>query len=135
MRPRGRVTTRHPAGRVLCVDDEAVIRAVLRDILTDEGFDVRTAANGASALTLLDSSAGAGWYPDVILLDINMPIMDGYTFARAYRERAGTAPMIVITAGERLPYAAERAGAVAYVAKPFDLDALLDIVRAHRRAA
>ncbi|HET7769226.1 MAG TPA: response regulator [Chloroflexota bacterium] len=129
------MTTRPPAGRVLCVDDEAVIRAVLCDILTDDGFDVRTATNGAAALDLLDSSAADGWRPDVVLLDINMPVMDGYAFAQAYRERAGAAPMIVITAGERLPDAAERAGAAAYVAKPFDLDALLDIVRTHQRAA
>lgn len=123
------------SGRVLCIDDEADIRTVLHDVLTDEGFDVRLAPNGAAALVLLAEAARDGWQPDVILLDINMPVMDGYAFARAYRERGGGAPIVVITAGGRLPYAAEHAGAVAYVPKPFDLDALVDAVRTHQRAA
>ena len=117
-------------GRVLCVDDEEQIRNLLTDLLTDEGYEVRTAPNGAAALSVVEH-----WRPDVILLDINMPVMDGYAFARAYRERGDGAPIIVITAGERLPHAAEHAGAVAYVAKPFDLDALLETVSTHRLAA
>ena len=123
------------AGRVLCVDDEFNIRAILRELLTDEGFDVKTAPNGSAALSLLDSAGPNGWRPDVILLDIDMPIMDGYAFARVYRDRGEGAPVIVITAGEQLPYAVKRTGAVAYVSKPFDLDELLDVVRRHRRAA
>ena len=126
-------------GRVLCVDDEESIRDILRDVLTDEGFDVRTAPHGAAALALLADAARDGWRPDVILLDINMPVMDGYAFARAYRERGdsggGGAPIVVITAGGRLPSAAEHAGAVAYVPKPFDLDVLVETVRTHQRAA
>ena len=118
------------AGRVLVVDDEAGIRDVLGEILSDEGYEVRLAADGAAGLEVLHT-----WAPDVILLDINMPVLDGYGFARACRERGYRTPIVVITAGERAPHAAERAGAVAYVAKPFDLDTVVDAVRTHRRAA
>lgn len=120
------------AGRVLVVDDELGIRDLLRELLGDEGFEVRTAPDGAAGLLVLH-----GWTPDVILLDINMPVLDGYGFARECRERGLRVPIVVITAGERLPHAAEQTGAVAYVAKPFDLDALMDVVRvhAHQRAA
>ena len=68
----------------------------------------------------------------MILLDIEMPVMDGYAFARAYGLRAHRAPIIVVTAVVDHRQAAERVGAVASIAKPFELDQVLAAVRRHR---
>src|SRR5688572_21331536 len=116
-------------GRVLCVDNERDIRTVLEDLLTSEAYSVRTAWNGEAALTLLDGPGN--WQPDVILLDLELPIMDGYAFERAYRERSPRAPIIVVMAGLHPGAAAKRMGAAAVIAKPFDLDDVLTAVRRH----
>ena len=121
-----------PRRRVLVVDDEPGIRDFLDDLLSDEGYEVVTTAHGAAALAVLDG----GWQPHVILLDINMGVMDGYAFAQAYHQRRDhTAPIVVITAGERASDAASRIGAAGHIAKPFDLDRVLDDVASHLSAA
>src|SRR5688500_13356420 len=101
-------------GRVLCVDDEHAICTLLEALLTSEGYSVRTAPHGEAALEGLDKPGG--WLPDVILLDIDMPVMDGYAFAHAYSKRAHGAPIIVVTAVNDPKRAAERVGAVAHIA-------------------
>lgn len=65
---------------MLIVDDEPTIRGLLQDVLQDAGFDVGGASNGLATLEVL-----ADWPPDVILLDLMMPVMDGFAFARACR--------------------------------------------------
>src|SRR5687767_15934402 len=109
---------------------------LFRELLTSEGYSVRTASNGAAALQVVDEPGG--WLPDVILLDVDMPVMDGYAFGRAYRERCpGTphAPIIVVTAAVHPEQAAERVGAVASIRKPFHLEEVLGAVRLHQPAA
>ena len=110
------------ATRVLVVDDDTAIRSLLDAVLTDEGHQVRTAVNGAAALDALRT------YPaDVILLDVDMPVMDGITFAERYREScpaAEEAPIIVITAGGDAPARARQLAAADFAGKPFDLDEL-----------
>src|SRR5574341_86259 len=77
--------------RVLVVDDEPQIRRALMHTLEANGFDVRTVATGEEALTALK------WHPDVILLDLMLPDLDGLEVARRIREQAAT-PIVVLSA-------------------------------------
>lgn len=109
---------------VLVVDDDEYIREFVALALSSEGHDVITASNGAVALDQLQSTQ-----PDVILLDMSMPIMDGWQFARAYRELPGTgAALVVMTAARDASMCAREISADAHIDKPFDLDTLLDLV-------
>ena len=86
---------------IVLVDDDLDIREALTDVLKDRGFRVRTAANGAEALTLL---RGLTAPPSAILLDLMMPIMDGYGFLDEHRKDPSLAPIpvAIITAGQRV---------------------------------
>ena len=79
---------------ILVVDDKANVRQLLQDYLTEQGFKVTTATNGREAIYEARRAR-----PDLILLDIMMPEMDGYEFLRQYRQEKST-PVIVITARE-----------------------------------
>ena len=107
----------------LIVDDSRIIRKVARRIVEGLGFEVDEAADGAEALAYC-----AAAMPEIILLDWNMPVMDGMTFVRALRGQAGGgAPKVLFctieTAPERIAEALS-AGADEYVMKPFDGDIL-----------
>ena len=119
-------------GKILVVDDDASIRSFIELALYTEGYQVVTAPNGALAL---DDLAGHG-EPDLILLDMRMPVMDGWAFARAYRSRPGPhAPIVVLTAAPDASARAAEINANAHLGKPFDLDELIDVVEryvAHR---
>ncbi len=109
---------------VLIIEDERAIRLALAMALADEGFTVATACNGAIALELLTEIE-----PHVIVLDLQMPVLDGYEFAKAYRERV-PAPAPVIVCSTRCSDRRIRAlGARAMLSKPVDLDRLVDVVR------
>lgn len=112
-------------GRVLVVEDDQLLREALEEILVDEGIEVRTAANGAEALAYLDT-----WEPDLIVLDLMMPVMDGFAFREAHRER-GIAPrsrLLVLSAARDLDGAAAQVDADAYLPKPFRLGEVLAVV-------
>jgi len=112
--------------RILVVDDDPAILDFVSLALADEGYEVRAAADGRSALELIDQ-----WAPDLILLDMRMPIMDGWEFAKAYAARPGPhAPIVVLTAAQDAAGLAREIQAVDYVAKPFSLDDLLRVVAA-----
>ena len=113
---------------ILVVDDDPEILAMLRDFLESEGLAVRTAANGAEALDALDHVA-----PALILLDMRMPVLDGWAFAERFHERALTYPIVVMTAAESARRWAEEIGATGYIAKPFDVDELLETIERHRQ--
>src|SRR5262245_5881913 len=107
--------------RVLVIDDDPSIRQVVRYALSDEGFQVDEAPNGARAFEVIDRV-----HPDVILLDMKMPVMDGWEFARRYRDRFGhRAPIIVVTAATDAALRGAEVEAEHFLAKPFDLDALI----------
>jgi len=110
------------ARRVLVADDEPAIVEMIRDILEEYGFRVVTAANGAEALRLVDEAA-----PDVVLLDMNMPVLDGEGFVAAVRERGLRIPIVIMTAGSSAKRWATQLGADGYLSKPFDLSNLIDV--------
>ena len=111
---------------ILVVDDTASVRTLLQDYLSGQGFRVVTAANGQDAIYEARRSN-----PDVILLDIMMPRMDGFEFLRQYRKERQT-PVIVITAKEEETDAVLglELGADDYVTKPFRMRELVSRVRA-----
>jgi CheY-like chemotaxis protein len=124
---RGEVRSmRPPSGtKVLVVDDDSAIREVLEDVLRAQGYEVVSAADGVDALERLDT----GKVPDVIVTDLMMPKMDGWTLIKELHARASLAdvPVIVMTAGGQAMLATAPA-ADAYVSKPFDVDHLLAAV-------
>jgi CheY-like chemotaxis protein len=111
--------------RVLVVEDDPVIREVLRDALRDEGLDVREATNGGEALDLLEQ-----WRADVILLDLMMPVMDGWAFREAQSRRPDLRdiPVVVISAKHHVQGAQADLRAAVILPKPFDIDHLLAII-------
>jgi len=112
--------------RALVVDDSRAMRAILKKIMTEAGFEVSEAAHGGEALAILDEGGAA----DVALVDWNLPEMSGLELVEAVRTRTELAPMRVImvtTEIEREQMAkALAAGADEYVMKPFTAQALLD---------
>ncbi len=116
---------------ILVVDDEASLVHVVRGYLEKEGFRVVTASNGREALF-----AAREHHPDLIILDMMMPVMDGLSFMREYR-REGQAPIIALTAkvDEMDKVLGLEMGADDYVTKPFSPRELLARVRAILRRA
>lgn len=115
--------------RILVVDDEPQITRVLRVSLTGRGFDVRTAADGESAIETFTD-----WSPDLVVTDLTMPGLDGIEVCRQIRQRSPV-PIIVLSVkdDERTKVAALDEGADDYVTKPFSMDELLARVRAALR--
>jgi CheY-like chemotaxis protein len=113
---------------VLVVDDDPSILATVSEILKDEGIQVVTATNGQEALQILERVK-----PWVVLLDMRMPVMDGWTFARVARDRGEEVPILVMTAAQDARRWAAEINADGYLSKPFDLGDLLDAVERFRR--
>jgi CheY-like chemotaxis protein len=111
---------------VLVVEDEDAVGQIVVDTLADEGYEVRRARNGREGLELLDD-----WRPDVILLDLMMPVMDGWAFRAEQCRRGGPAaavPVVVISGTRDARARAADLGAVAAITKPFDLDEVVATV-------
>ncbi|HEV7663910.1 MAG TPA: response regulator [Chloroflexota bacterium] len=117
------MTTDRPL--VLVVEDEDSIRDVIVDVLEDRGYRVVAVANGAEALGVLDSVQ-----PQVMVLDLLMPVMHGWQFMESYLEKTGGAPIpiVVVSVNPALPRSFDRFGVREVVAKPFDIDALVAAV-------
>jgi DNA-binding response OmpR family regulator len=110
--------------RVLIVDDDRAIQEFLKMALRDEGYEVVTASDGQDALKLVRK-----YQPRLILLDKRMPNMDGRAFVEAYREIEGPhAPIILLTAGRTAAESLTDFHVDAFLAKPFDLNELLELV-------
>lgn len=118
--------------RILVVDDDRNLRKIIQTNLELAGYDVSTAANGEEALSMLDSMQ-----PDLIVLDVMMPIMDGYEVARRVRRHPSNThvPIIMLTAKSEVEdkLAGFEAGADDYITKPFGPQELLARVRAKIR--
>jgi CheY-like chemotaxis protein len=111
--------------KILIIEDDPGIREGLQELLEDEGFLTVTAINGQEALKYLSTQL-----PSIILLDLMMPIMDGFTFLEAFRKLLPDAvekvPVIILTAaGERANLAQ---GVKAVLPKPIDIEQLLEML-------
>ena len=115
--------------RILVVDDETQITRVLKTTLNSQGYEVKTAADGESALNL-----AMDWIPDLIVTDLSMPGMTGIELCRSVRERSQV-PIIVLSVRgeEKTKVEALDAGADDYVTKPFSVNELLARVRSNLR--
>lgn len=115
---------------ILVVEDDALLGNVVCTTLLDEGYPVRLASNGLEALHAIEEEP-----PSLVLLDMHMPVLDGWGFARELRERGLELPLLVMTAAGRDPAAiAEEIGAASYISKPFSLETLFRQVEQYRAA-
>src|SRR5687767_13062799 len=113
--------------RVLVIEDDAALRLVAQTALAGAGFVVDTAENGAEGLSLAAEHA-----PDVIVLDSQMPTMNGVAFVRAYRKAAPRlAPIVAVSARDDVSLFAALVGAAAFVPKPYGVD---DLVATDRKS-
>jgi CheY-like chemotaxis protein len=108
---------------VLIVDDDADTLDVERSILHEHGFRVVTARDGDEAMRALQAEP-----PAVIVLDIQMPGVDGPAFARELRQQLRHVPLVVLTGAADPRHEADRCNAEAYLSKPFDADELVRVV-------
>jgi DNA-binding response OmpR family regulator len=109
---------------ILIVDDDNDILAAERAVLAEEGFAVREAHNGSEALAEMEKDP-----PAMIVLDVQMPGIDGPTFARELRKRLRHVPLVILTAAPDPKHEADRCNAEAYLAKPFNAEEFLQLVR------
>jgi CheY-like chemotaxis protein len=116
-----------PDLRVLVVDDEPDIRDTVSAMLEIEGYAVGQAANGADALAVVERDP-----PDVILLDMRMPVLDGWGFASELRRRGHPIPVVVMTAARDASRWASEIAARAWLSKPFRYDDLIGAVERAR---
>lgn len=116
---------------MLIVEDDADLREMMAQLLTLEGFRAETVANGREALQYLHE----GRRPDLILLDLMMPIMDGWEFRRRQQDDPTLAdvPVIVLTALDQAQARTGDLNGVDFLKKPLDFDRLLELVRRHCR--
>jgi CheY-like chemotaxis protein len=112
---------------VLIVEDDEDLREMMAQLLTLEGFDAATVSNGREALEYLHTSST----PNVILLDLMMPVMDGWEFRRQLEADPTLAPVPVIVLSALDQARAAKIHAAAFLKKPLDFDRLLDLVRTY----
>ncbi len=119
----------HKTAKILLVDDEAQILRVLRTSLATQGYELKTAANGVEALTVVQE-----WEPDLVITDLAMPQMDGVTLCREIRGFSQV-PILVLSIRNQdaVKIGALDAGADDYITKPFSIQELMARVRAQLR--
>ncbi|HUX86853.1 MAG TPA: response regulator [Chloroflexota bacterium] len=108
---------------ILVVDDDESIRRIVQDVLEWEGYSVQVASDGLDALGSIEREP-----PSLILLDMRMPVLNGWEFVQELSKRGVRIPIIVMTAAVNAQKWADEVGADAYLAKPFDLADLIDLV-------
>ncbi len=118
--------------RILAIDDTRTLRELLCRTLRAAQYDVVEAENGEEGLSRFAEAR-----PDVVITDLNMPVLDGIEFTRAVRSRSdgGEVPIIILTTESAAEIKAEgrKAGATAWMVKPFDPQKLLDMLGRLRR--
>lgn len=108
---------------ILIIDDDAAIRETLVEVLEEEGYTVAAATNGVEGLAAVETCR-----PAMVLLDMRMPVLDGWGFAEALRARKIDLPLVVMTAAQESHQWSQEIAAAHLLAKPFSLDDLLDVV-------
>jgi DNA-binding response OmpR family regulator len=109
---------------VLVVEDDADLAALVEMIVSDAGYAVRGASDGADALARVEDEM-----PALVLLDMRMPVMNGWEFAREFRARWGrAAPIVVVTAAEDARLRAQEIDADGWLEKPFEIEDMLATV-------
>lgn len=111
---------------ILVVDDDDDIREALTELLSDEGYPVESAADGCEALKVMERTE-----PSLILLDLSMPVLNGFGLVRILTERGMKVPTIVLSAGTDLARHAADLRAEGYIGKPFEVLDLLTTVERH----
>ncbi len=120
----------NPSKTILIVEDDPEISYTLKLFLEGEGYRVLTANNGLKALEVLTQ----GLTPHLILLDMKMPIMNGWQFAIEFVNKFDhMSPIIVFTAAADAAKRAQEVNAIGWIAKPFDLDELLALIKKYER--
>lgn len=114
--------------RVLVVDDDAGLRDFVCELLDDDGYECVVAADGDEAIQRATDDR-----PALLLLDIQMPRVNGREVARELRMRLRDVPLVVMTGQPHPEREADRCNAVGFLAKPFDADALLRLVHRYAR--
>ncbi|MFJ7977778.1 response regulator [Peribacillus sp. JNUCC 23] len=116
------------AGKVLIVDDQFGIRILLNEVLHKEGYDTFQAANGVQALDIVTNHS-----PDLVLLDMKIPGMDGIEILKRMKQIDADIRVIIMTAYGELDMIQEAKdlGALTHFAKPFDIDDIRKAVREH----
>ena len=115
--------------RILVVEDERAVADLIEQILVGEGYTVAVARDGAEGLML-----ARDWNPDLVLMDVMLPAVDGGTVIRRLKAEEATAniPIVAMSAGRNLrSHSGDLTGADAALSKPFDIDALLAQVAFH----
>jgi CheY-like chemotaxis protein len=107
------------------VEDDEVIRRVIGEVLDEHGFRVRAVGNGAEALTALDSEL-----PAAMVLDLLMPVMHGWEFMESYFAKTSGVPIpiVIVSVSPVLPRSYDRFGVTRCIAKPFQVDDLVEAV-------
>jgi CheY-like chemotaxis protein len=110
---------------ILVVDDDVYLCEIMSDVLQAEGHKTRTASNGLEALERIREKR-----PDLILLDLMMPVMSGWELAATLRANSdwNDIPIVIITADYHVERKREETGARAVITKPFDIDQLVQVV-------
>ena len=111
---------------VLVVDDDPVVAATIAEILRSDGIPTKTAEDGLVAVQMVER-----YRPRLVLLDLDMPVLDGWDFARVVQTERPRLKIVVITGATDAASSAERIRADGYLRKPFDLAQLLAEVRRH----
>lgn len=115
---------------ILIVEDEKDILFTLKEFLESENYHILVAENGFEAMQLLKTSG----IPDLILLDMKMPVMNGWEFAIEFLDKHDhQSPIVVITAAADAEQRAKDISAVGWVEKPFDLDVLLKTIKKYEK--
>jgi DNA-binding response OmpR family regulator len=112
-------------GPILIIEDDLNILDAVAEILELEGYKVERATNGAEGLAVLERVR-----PALILLDMRMPVLNGWDFANALDKRGLKVPTLVMTAAQDARKWAQEIGAEGYIAKPFHIADLLDAIEA-----
>ena len=113
--------------KILLVEDEPDLRMIVAEVLVDEGYEVLTAADGLRAINKIRTGK-----PDLVIADVMMPVMDGFTMAKEIRKFNSNIPILFLTAKSRIEDLEEgfETGANDYLKKPFEFRELIVRIKA-----